>query len=148
MTDYPLAPWVAVVLVVVGLVIGLRYHHTEVSPAAASLEDDIRVEPQAELLAMVEDFNNERKPVIKGRIITGQIIDDRDLIPLPGVYITVKNQQSGTLTDTEGRFSLSVAPDTEILLVDFIGFQKEEIVLSKKSNYVVGLTMLPSRRHR
>ena len=59
--------------------------------------------------------------------------------PLPGVTILIKGTSVGTITDTDGNFSLSkVSPDA-ILVISFIGMRTQEIGIGDKS--VFNMTM-------
>ncbi|MCD7932278.1 MAG: carboxypeptidase-like regulatory domain-containing protein [Tannerellaceae bacterium] len=48
--------------------------------------------------------------------------------PLTGASVSVKGTTNGTITNLDGQFVLTVSPD-DILLVNFIGFDSQEIVL-------------------
>jgi TonB-linked SusC/RagA family outer membrane protein len=57
---------------------------------------------------------------------------------MPGVNITVKGTQSGTITDTEGRFSLS-APASSTLIFSFIGYKSQEVVPGSATTLTITL---------
>lgn len=59
------------------------------------------------------------------RIITG-IVKDTNGDPLIGVSITEKNEKAGTVTDIEGRFSISVKKNNTILIFSYLGFNTHE----------------------
>jgi TonB-linked SusC/RagA family outer membrane protein len=63
------------------------------------------------------------------RIITGVVRGDNN-DPLPGVSVVLKGTQSGTTTDVDGRYSLSV-PDAggSTLVFSFVGYATQEIAL-------------------
>jgi TonB-linked SusC/RagA family outer membrane protein len=53
--------------------------------------------------------------------------------PLPGVSILINGTGNGTITDSEGNFSLNnVRPDA-ILIISFIGMKTQEIVVGEKT---------------
>lgn len=58
--------------------------------------------------------------------ITGTVIGAEDNQPIPGVTVVQKGTNNGTITDTEGEFSLEV-PQGSTLVFSFIGMQSEEI---------------------
>jgi TonB-linked SusC/RagA family outer membrane protein len=61
--------------------------------------------------------------------ISGTVKDEQGGM-LPGVSVTVKGKaKQGTLTDTQGKFSLRVAEDA-VLVFSFVGFEQQEIRLS------------------
>lgn len=62
----------------------------------------------------------------QSRVITGQIIDDSG-IPLPGATILVKGStDTGTTTDFDGTFSLSVEGNPT-LVISFVGYLTQEV---------------------
>jgi len=69
--------------------------------------------------------------------ITGQITDEQGE-PLIGVSVSVKGQATGTSTDINGKFLLSVNPG-DVLNVSFIGFVKQEITVREATNLNIRL---------
>jgi TonB-linked SusC/RagA family outer membrane protein len=66
------------------------------------------------------------------RTISGKVTASEDGSSLPGVNVVVKGTTNGTVTDSEGRFSLS-APSSGTLLISFIGFKTQEIAIGERS---------------
>ena len=66
--------------------------------------------------------------------ITGTITDDKGN-SLPGVNILIKGTTRGTTTNTDGKFSLAVDGDGSgtVLIISFIGFQTQEIMLANQT---------------
>lgn len=71
-------------------------------------------------------------------LISGKVIDANTNLPLPGANVLVKNTARGTLTDFDGNFSLE-ASEGEILIVSFLGYLPEEILLQGQQNIEVAL---------
>lgn len=72
--------------------------------------------------------------------ITGRVLDDTNQ-PLPGVSVGVSGTTIGTVTDVNGRYSLSI-PDTDAgksLTFSFIGFTKQEVAIAGKTEINVSL---------
>ncbi|WP_373492572.1 SusC/RagA family TonB-linked outer membrane protein [Aquiflexum sp.] len=63
--------------------------------------------------------------------IKGTVIDE-DGNPIPGASVIVEGTAIGTVTDIEGKYSLSVA-DGSVLIFSFIGYEKQRIVPGGKS---------------
>ena len=61
------------------------------------------------------------------------IVTDADGNPLPGTTILVKGTTNGTNTDFDGNFSLTVESLNTTVVVSFIGFLTQEIVVTDKS---------------
>ena len=72
------------------------------------------------------------------RTITGQITGS-DNEPLVGASVVIKGTTKGSLTDIDGKFSLS-APDNATLVVSFVGYAPQEIAVAGQSNISVVLT--------
>ena len=71
-------------------------------------------------------------------LITGKISDKAGQA-LPGVNVIKKGTTSGTSTDANGNYSIE-ATGSDILVVSFIGYQSQEIVVGNrpKSRHTVG----------
>jgi len=74
------------------------------------------------------------------KTITGKVTDETGK-PLPQVSVTIKNTTKGTLTDADGRFTLS-APQGTVLTVSYVGSEPSEITIDNRSDYSV--TLRPS----
>lgn len=61
--------------------------------------------------------------------INGSVIDKSSGQPMPGVSVSIKDTQQGTLTDEGGNFSLSV-PDGGVLVFSFIGYENKEVSIT------------------
>ncbi len=60
------------------------------------------------------------------REITGTVTDS-DGQPLVGVSVVVKGTTIGTISDINGKFSLSIPQDAEILIFSFVGMRTQEV---------------------
>lgn len=54
--------------------------------------------------------------------------------PLPGVTVVVKGSLDGTISDTNGNYSLSKMPENAILVFSFVGMRTQEVPVSGKAN--------------
>jgi len=70
--------------------------------------------------------------------ITGKVTDAIDGSSLPGVSIVIKGTTSGTVTDIDGKFSLS-ANAGATLEFSFIGYNKQEVVIGAQRTLNVEL---------
>ncbi|MEM8565784.1 MAG: TonB-dependent receptor [Bacteroidota bacterium] len=70
--------------------------------------------------------------------ISGQVTDAEDGEPLPGVNILVKGTSSGTVSDFNGNYSLSVEEGT-ILVFSFVGYQPQELSVGSQTVLNVSL---------
>ncbi|GAB4479605.1 MAG: SusC/RagA family TonB-linked outer membrane protein [Thermoflexibacter sp.] len=70
--------------------------------------------------------------------VSGTVSSAKDKSPLPGVSVIVKNTQRGTITDSEGKYSIAVSSG-ETLVFSFVGFALREIAISNQSVLDVAL---------
>lgn len=66
------------------------------------------------------------------RTISGKVMSSEDQSTLPGVNVVVKGTTSGTVTDSDGKFSLTAASGST-LVVSFIGFTTQEIAVGERA---------------
>lgn len=76
--------------------------------------------------------------VAQGNVITGTVVSESDGAPLPGVTVALKGQSSGTVTDSEGKFSITASP-SDVLVFSFIGMETHEIAVGSSTNVRVSL---------
>jgi hypothetical protein len=68
------------------------------------------------------------------KVVTGKVTDENQA-PLTGVSVMVKGTTVGTLTDTDGAFSLSVPDNARILSFSFIGMKTSEIEIGTQTTF-------------
>lgn len=73
------------------------------------------------------------------RTITGLVTSQEDGMAIPGASVTVKGTTVGTLTDANGRFSLTVPQTAETLVFSFIGMKKTEVQIEGRARIDVAL---------
>ncbi len=59
--------------------------------------------------------------------VQGKVTEADTDSPLPGVNVIVKGSNTGTVTDVDGNYSLSVSGPNSVLVFTFIGFQTQEL---------------------
>jgi TonB-linked SusC/RagA family outer membrane protein len=69
--------------------------------------------------------------------VSGKVIDDNGE-PLPGATITVVGTMTGTITDIEGNYSITV-PDGSVLVFSFIGYEPMRVAVDNRSQIDVTL---------
>lgn len=72
------------------------------------------------------------------RVLRGTVTASTDGLPMPGVTILDKNKQTGTTTDVDGQYSISVDENT-VLVFSFIGFESQEYTVGNLSELNVEL---------
>ncbi|MCG8308905.1 MAG: SusC/RagA family TonB-linked outer membrane protein [Cytophagales bacterium] len=75
-------------------------------------------------------------------VVTGTVTDGSTQDVLPGVNIILKGTSIGTITDVDGKYTISVPDDTEaILIFSSVGYISEEVLVSGKTS--IDLTLMP-----
>lgn len=69
--------------------------------------------------------------------ITGVVVDEADQ-PLIGASVVIKGTTTGSMTDLDGKFKLSVSPG-DVLQVSYIGYTEQEIPVTAANSYDVKL---------
>ena len=72
--------------------------------------------------------------------ITGIITDEQGQ-PLPGVNIVIKGTATGTVTDLDGRFDITVPDRNSVLVISYVGYLQEEVTVSNQTEF--NLTLIP-----
>lgn len=70
--------------------------------------------------------------------VNGTVID-KDKLSVPGVVISVKGTQAGTITDLDGNYFIDVPSKESILVFQLIGYKKQEIKVGNQININVTL---------
>ena len=77
-------------------------------------------------------------------VITGKVIDSEDGSDVLGASIVAKGTTTGTITDVNGEYRLSVPEGTEALVVSFVGYVTEEVPINNQST--IDVTLSPDTR--
>ena len=78
-------------------------------------------------------------PII-AQTITGTVTDGETQEPLPGVNVLAKGTTSGTVTDIDGNYRLTVDDGIETLVFSSIGYETREVPISGQSTIDLILT--------
>jgi TonB-linked SusC/RagA family outer membrane protein len=73
--------------------------------------------------------------------IQGSVSDSKG--PLPGVSVLFKNSSTGTVTDVNGKYSLTVPDGGGTLVFSFVGYNTQEIAINNRQVINVVLTEIP-----
>ena len=74
--------------------------------------------------------------------ITGKIVDSTSGAPLVGATVAVKGSKRTTVTDADGRFTISVTSPDAVLIITFVGYNSQELSLQGKSSLDIKLEPL------
>ena len=72
--------------------------------------------------------------------VTGTVLDGTDDSPMIGASVLVKGTTTGTITDINGKFSISLPAGKSVLVFSSIGYQPQEVTL-KSGQITVSVVM-------
>jgi len=75
--------------------------------------------------------------------VTGKVTDSKDGSPMGGVSVKVKGVNTGTSTESDGTFTLTMPKGLNDLVFSFVGYEDQEIAV--KGNFV-SLSLSPSAK--
>lgn len=91
------------------------------------------------LFALLLIGNGFAIPLLQEVTVRGRITSTDDGAGLPGVSVLLKGTQQGTITDADGRYSLSVPNNASVIVFSFIGYTSQEVSVNGRT--VVDLSL-------
>lgn len=73
------------------------------------------------------------------RTVSGTILSGEDQSPLPGVNILLKGTTSGTISDSDGRYTINVTSDTDVIVFSFVGYTSQEVAVGSQAEINISL---------
>jgi len=73
------------------------------------------------------------------RDLSGAVTSSEDGSPIPGASVVAKGTTMGTVTDTDGKFTLKVPVSAKALMVSFVGMVSAEVPITGSTNYAIKL---------
>jgi TonB-dependent starch-binding outer membrane protein SusC len=83
--------------------------------------------------------NTNIHPALQERTIKGRVTSVDDGISFPGVNIIVKGTTRGTVTDSDGNYSIEVPSSEAILVFSSIGYKTKEVVVGTQTDINLGM---------
>jgi TonB-linked outer membrane protein, SusC/RagA family len=75
---------------------------------------------------------------VTDREIKGKVTDEKGL-PLAGASVLVKGSQTGTNTDMNGEFTITVPDEEAVLVISSIGYQTQEVPVAGKTTLSIAM---------
>ena len=79
-------------------------------------------------------------PSFAQKVVTGQVLGEKNNEPLVGASVMVKGSQSGSYTDENGHFAVTVPTGEETLVIRYIGYADQEIAIEGREVIQVNLS--------
>jgi len=73
------------------------------------------------------------RPLYQPSTVSGKVTDSAGQ-PLPGVTIVVKGTTQGTVTNTDGEYTLTDLPDDGTLVFSFVGMRTQEVIINNQTS--------------
>jgi len=77
------------------------------------------------------------------KAVEGTVTDQATGNPLPGVNVVIKGTNTGTTTNTSGRYEITVPGPEAVLVFSFIGYQEREVSVGEQT--VIDVTLRESQ---
>ncbi len=96
-------------------------------------------------MLMMQNYVLPADSAIAQARLFGKVIDGKTKTPLPGANIYLPDLQKGTVTDAEGRFSLTALPlGTQQVQITYIGYERLELTLNLVANLERNFSLQPT----
>lgn len=76
--------------------------------------------------------------------LQGQVTDQETGESLPGVYVSVSEEDESVITNMEGVYTLKLPPGKHTVVFDFMGFETVTKTIDLQQNKTVDLALIPS----
>ncbi|UCH13267.1 MAG: TonB-dependent receptor, partial [Bacteroidales bacterium] len=105
--------------------------------------DKILLQYENKAYTVLEDNLIVISSLQEGYNISGKVTSGSNNEPLPGVNVYIKGSaQSGTVTDSEGNYSILVHSKEDVIVYSFIGYLTEEIAAGDQTT--ININLLPN----
>ncbi len=96
------------------------------------------------LISSLASNSYEQPQRALAQTISGRVVDQESSDGLPGVNILVKETTTGTVTDIDGNYKLTISDDATTLVFSSIGYATQEVDIQGRA--VINLEMMPDVR--
>jgi TonB-linked SusC/RagA family outer membrane protein len=83
---------------------------------------------------------SEERSDLQETTVSGKVTDETGS-PMPGVNVILKGTTTGVSTDANGTFKMAVQDNSSVLLISFIGYKAEEILVGSQTTINVSLSL-------
>ncbi|PZX51946.1 SusC/RagA family TonB-linked outer membrane protein [Algoriphagus chordae] len=78
-------------------------------------------------------------PLYAQQTVKGRVTAQEDGEPLPGVSIVIQDSSTGTVTDLDGNYSITVPGAESVLVYSFIGYTSQRKIVGNSTNINISL---------
>lgn len=80
-------------------------------------------------------------PVVQDKITISGTVTDENGSPLPGAAVVEKETNNGTITNTNGLFSINVDRANVVLVFSFVGYEQQEVAVGNRTSLMKNLNL-------
>ncbi|HET7118854.1 MAG TPA: TonB-dependent receptor, partial [Hanamia sp.] len=91
-------------------------------------------------IELTVENKDEKKLTVVTITISGRVINEKGE-PLVGVSVKVKNTQTGTSTDKDGYFELSVPDESSVIEFSYVGYVSQSFTVGSRTRFEVKLSL-------
>jgi len=81
----------------------------------------------------------EKMKLAREIVVTGTVTSENG-VPFPGVAVKIKGTEKAVQTDAKGKFSISVAATTDVLVFSYVGYNSQEQTVGDRTTINVQLS--------
>ncbi len=100
---------------------------------------DVANKPPSKCLYLLVFFLLSQLSLSAQKTVTGKVTTSSDTEGVPSVSIVLKGTTQGTITDLDGKYSISVPDENAVLQFSFVGFVTQEVIVGNRSS--IDITM-------
>lgn len=94
---------------------------------------------------VLREISPNASAVVGERTVSGRVTATDSPDGIPGANVSIKSTNRGTVTDRTGRYSLSIPEgDRVVLVVSFVGYERQEIAVGSQST--IDVVLKPDER--
>jgi hypothetical protein len=95
---------------------------------------------------VVKKKDDPKHPLVCRYYVQGTVTDAKG--PLPGVNVKLKGTTTGTTTDVNGKYKLTVPDGNGTLVFSFIGYTTQEIAINNRATLMYVMAEAPKALKR
>ena len=96
-------------------------------------------QPLSKCFYLLVFFLLSQLSLLAQKTVTGKVTTSSDTEGVPSVSVVLKGTTQGTITDLDGKYSISVPDENAVLQFSFVGFVTQEIIVGNRSS--IDITM-------
>lgn len=113
-----------------------EYENKKITEILDDIKDEVGIQYEImkrQIILSPKNSENTMNSIQQQKTISGKVTDSSGA-PLPGVTVVVKMTTQGTVTDFDGKYTISNVPAAGTLVFSFVGMKAQEIPIGNQSS--------------